>query len=135
MKTIIFKPIHHINSDELDFSLREQVLQPFDEDEEYREIYESKLNYLNSPIKIETLRGFLDDLEERGANFVAIDYHTDHIEYELDGMFITEATQDEIDYHEKKDKEFELKYAKEQLANVEKTADNFRKAIFRLSGE
>lgn len=122
-------------TDELDFLLREQIAPNMDEDEDINEIYKDKTNYLNTSIKIDYLRGILDQLEGLGANYVSIMYHPDHIEYELDGILVREATQDEIDQEIIDRKEADLRTIKQRLAEMENTAEQFRKQIERLSSE
>jgi len=135
MRTIIYKHVTHINTDELDSLNRFQTFPDLGDDEDLNEIYLKGTNHLNTPVKIDYLRGLLDQLEARGANFVSIDYHSDHIEYELDGVLVTEASQQEIDDNDQRDKEFQLKYAKAELERIEKTAKQFRDRIKELSGE
>ena len=112
MNTIIIKPITHINTDELDMSMIEDILGDV---EDRNEIYKGKTMFLNDPIKIDTLRKYLDDLEAKGANYVAIDYHEDHREYELDGVHVSIALQKEIDEHDKEQKELEIARVESQL--------------------
>jgi hypothetical protein len=135
MRTIIYKHVTHINTDELDSLNRFQTFPDLGDDEDLNEIYLKGTNHLNTPVKIDYLRGLLDQLETKGANFVSIDYHSDHIEYELDGVLVTEASQQEIDDNDQRDKEFQLKFAKAELERIEKTAKQFRDRIKELSGE
>jgi hypothetical protein len=129
MKTIIYKHLTHVNTDELDYHILNQIFPNLDEDDEYedhKEIYLDETNHLNTPVNITYLRGLLDNLEEEGANFVSIDYHPDHIKYDLDGLFVAEATQQEIDDYNQKDKEYQLKYAKSELERIVCLAHNVR---------
>ena len=135
MRTIIYKHVAHISTDELDFLNREQTFPDLGEDEDLNEIHVDGARYENTPVKIDYLRGLLDELETKGANFVSIDYHSDHIEYELDGLLVTEATQQEIDEDIKRQDEFKLKYAKQELERIEKTANQFRELVTKLSGD
>jgi len=136
MKTIIFKHVDHINTDELDYHIPNSIFPNLDDDDEYEEmnqIHVDGAKYNNSPVNINYLRGLLDELEAKGANFVSIDYHPDHIEYELDGLLVAEATQQEIDEDIKRQDDFRLKYAKQELERIEKTANQFREVIKKLS--
>ena len=135
MRTIIYKHVTHINTDELDFLNRIQTFPDLGDDEDNDEIYLEGTNHLNTPVKIDYLRGLLDELEAKGANFVSIDYQSDHIEYELDGLSVTEATQQEIDEQKQRENDYKLKYAKGELERIEKTAKQFRELITKLSGE
>jgi hypothetical protein len=124
MKTFIVKPILHIDSEELDFEMREDIFgKGFDEEDEninHREIYEGNTKYFNTAIKIDTLKKYLNKLVKAGANYVSIHYHTDHVEYELDGQLITLATQEEIDEYDEKENDYKKKYFQERLLKIEK---------------
>lgn len=48
------------------------------------------------PIQIDTLIGILSELKENGSNYVAIDYHIDHVTYLIEGMKISQSTEGEI---------------------------------------
>ncbi len=133
MRTIIYKHVKHINTDELDFLNREQIFPDLGEDEDLNEIYKDKTNILNTPVSINYLRGLLDELETKGANYVSIDYHTDHIEYELDGIIAREATQEEIDDQKEKDRQFQIEHARKESNRLENTADQYRKRLEELS--
>jgi vacuolar-type H+-ATPase subunit I/STV1 len=122
-------------TDELDLLLREQIIPNIYEDEEdFNEIYKDKANNLNTPIKIDTLREHLNLLEKKGANFVSIMYHPDHIEYELDGQLVREATQEEINEHTLKQKEFQLTQIKKRIAELEEQTKQFKNKLNELTG-
>lgn len=136
MKAIIQKPIKHICSEELDFDLRNDILgKDWSEENDFEEIYMGRTNQVNNPIKIDTLRYYLDQLEQLGANYVSIDYHTDHIEYELDGIEARLATQQEIDEHFAKDKETHIKQIKSKIDEYQKLLNQFKNKLKELSGE
>jgi hypothetical protein len=133
MKTIIQKPIHHLCSENLPSEIIADMLG--DAEIQCHEIYEGNTAQLNDPIKIDVLRGLLDDLESRGANYVSIDFHNDHQEFELDGIFITTATPEEVIIHEQKDKDFQIKYCKEQLDIAMRNLTMFQRKIKELTGD
>lgn len=112
MDTIITKPIIKINTDELDMMMIEDIL---GEVEDRNEIYKGNTMFLNDPIKIDTLRKYLDTLETNGANYVAINYHEDHREYEFDGLNVGIASQDDIDLYSKEQQEKEITQIKSRL--------------------
>lgn len=112
MSTIITKPIIKVNTDELDMMMVEDILGDV---EDHNEIYKGKTMFLNDPIKIDTLRKYLDSLEANGANYVAIDYHEDHREYEFDGLHVSIALQKEIDEHTKEQNDLEIARVESQL--------------------
>ena len=133
MKTVIQKPIIHINSEDLPSELNGDILGNYDD--ECKEIYDGNTAHLNDPIKIDVLRKYLDQLEEAGANYVSIDFHTDHRELELDGIFVGIATPEEVIFHEQKDKEFQIKFTKDRIKDYEKSLTQFQKKLKELSGD
>lgn len=135
MKTLIQKPIIHINSEELPNEMRVDILGRNYDDEPYNEIYQGNATHLNDPIKIDVLRKYLDQLEQQGANYVSIDFHTDHQELELDGLFVGLATQEEIDQHNQKDRDFQIKFTKERISQYSAQLSLFEKKLKELSGE
>lgn len=109
-------------SEELDFELRIDVIGKEKENEidesngDFNYIYKGK-EYQNRPISIKSLRKILNELEKEGCNYLSIDYHSDHIEYDIYGLDVHESTQKEIDENIKKQKlEFSkrIEYLKKQ---------------------
>lgn len=133
METIIFKPIHSIYIFDLDAELINNILGEWTPDR--NEIYEGNTNNLNDPIKIDTLRKYLDVLEEKGSNYVAIDVKPDHRGLDIDGVFITLATQEEIDLHKQKDKDFQLNFCKERVNVLSTELKRFQDKLKELSDE
>lgn len=89
------------HSEELDFILRDEVFGTEKSDEisdtgHFNHIYKGG-EYENTPISIESLRKILDEVEKKGCNYVSIDYHCDHIEYDIYGLDIHESTKEEIE--------------------------------------
>lgn len=133
MKTIIQKPILHINSENLPSEIIADILGDYEE--EHLEIYDGNTAHLNDPIKIDVLRHYLDQLVQQGANYVAIDFHTDHQELELDGIYISLATPEEILFHEQRDKDFQIKLTKERIEQYSSQLGLFEKKLKELTGE
>lgn len=132
MNTIITKPIIKINTDELDMMMVEDILGDV---EDRNEIYKGNTMFLNDPIKIDTLRKYLDSLEANGANYVAIDYHEDHREYELDGLHVSIAIQKEIDEHTKEQQEKEIEQIKSRLTYHSSETKKFEARLKQLTGD
>jgi len=133
MKTIIQKPIIHINSEYLPSEIITDILG--DAEEEHLEIYDGNTNRMNDPIKIDVLRHYLDQLEEKGANYVSIDFHTDHQELELDGIHIALATTEETLFHEQKDKGFQINFIKDRIKDYNTSLKNFEQQLKLLTGD
>ena len=55
-----------------------------------------KNNNDSYPIKIDKLLSDLNNLKKKGANYVCIDYHTDHITYVIEGLNIQKSNDEEI---------------------------------------
>ena len=123
---------------EVDFELYNDVLGKKEVDRIYEEedgvnrIYNGK-DFQNSPIKIETLKQILLELEKNGCNYVSIDYHCDHIEYEVYGVDVHVATEEEIVEYENKERSKMLKQtselrkaAKEYLEKAEEIEKNLK---------
>lgn len=135
MKTIIQKPILHINSEELPHMIRFDILGKDYDDTEFNEIYEGITRQINDPIKIDDLLSILNTLKGKGANYVAIRFHTDHQEYEFDGVHIGLATQEEIDDYNQRDKEFQIKTLNERIKVLSTELGRFQNQLKKISGE
>lgn len=81
------------------------------------------------PFSINKLRKILDDLEKDGCNYVSIDYHCDHEEYNFYGINLHVATQAEIDEVDKKEKQKELKEMQDYLAKLEREKEKVLKML------
>ena len=117
MKTIIFIPTVHINTEDLMSLVEADIL---DHDYEHNEIYEGNTNQVNDPIKIDDLITILNGLKDEGSNYVSIDFHHDHREYELDGQIIRLATQEEINDEKRKRIESDLRVITNRLEQNER---------------
>jgi hypothetical protein len=97
MKSLYIKSKHITDSsiDDLDFINRDSF--GFDENvhEDVVEITEGNPNVDTAPVSIKSLLEILNSMVNSGCTHVAIDYHCDHIGYDLSGFLIREATKDE----------------------------------------
>lgn len=76
-------------------------------------------------IPIEAIKKLIEEAEASGANFVTIDYHTDHIEYDVYGFLVERMTETEIQIIEsakakkgKESKEQQIKYLEEKIKKI-----------------
>ena len=76
-------------------------------------------------IPIEAIKQLIEEAEASGANFVAIDYHCDHIEYDVYGFLVEKMTDTEIQIveaikakKEKDAKEQEIKRLEEKIQKL-----------------
>ena len=120
MKTIIFIPTVHTNTEDLMSLVESDILGQVSEDDNHDEIYVGNTNQVNDPIKIDDLITTLNDLKDKGGNYVSIDYHSDHREYELDGQEIRLATQEEIDDEERRRIESDIKVINDRIKENER---------------
>jgi hypothetical protein len=134
MKTIIYKPVQHVNTDDLPYLIQDDILGK-DFEDDHDDIYEGNTNRVNDPIKIDDLIMMLVDLKTLGANYVSIDYHTDHREYELDGQEVRLATQEEIDEHIRKDKQYQIDTINLRLRDLAEQTKVFNRKLNSLTGE
>jgi hypothetical protein len=88
---------------------------------EGNEIYQSEARI----IPIEVIKQLIDEAEANGANFVAIDYHCDHQEYDVYGFLVEKMTELEIQIVEaikakknKESKEQEIKRLEEKIKKL-----------------
>lgn len=130
-------------TEELDFALYHDILGEENVDKAYNEdgvnvIYKGK-DYQNTPVKIEVLKEMLSKLEEKGCNYVSIDYHCDHIEYDICGIDVHVSTEDEIEEQNDKETNEELERTKQlreaaqeyikKAENIESKLPNRHKAM------
>ena len=128
------------HTEELDFALYHDILGKENIDKAYEEdgvnsIYKGK-DYQNTPVKIEVLKEMLLKLEEKGCNYVSIDYHCDHIEYDICGIDVHKATEEEIEAEKEKETNEELETTKklreaaqEYIKKAENIESNFSSRV------
>ena len=78
------------------------------------------------PIPIGVMKQMIQDAEDKGANFICVDYHCDHIEYDIYGLKIERLDEVEV---KKLNKQAEIKAETERLAKI----DRLQQQIKRLS--
>lgn len=54
------------------------------------------------PINVDTLLSMLNNMKEKGCNFVEVMYHTDHIGYVVNGLNIQPSANEELAAHKVK---------------------------------
>lgn len=67
------------------------------------EIYKNKNSVkeiLSHPIPISELEQIISDCKKIGSNYISIDYHEDHQEYEINGYEVHISTKEEIKEYE-----------------------------------
>jgi hypothetical protein len=75
-------------SSEIDFELYDDILGKDNWDDfEFKEESDSRLD--SFPVNIDSVIELLNSLKAQGANYISIDYHCDHIGYDIEGLKIT----------------------------------------------
>lgn len=85
------------------------------------EVYQSDAQI----IPISAIKQLIEEVEASGANFVAIDFHPDHLEYNVYGFLVERMTDGEIKViealkanKEKRDKEEQIKLLEEKIQKL-----------------
>ena len=78
----------------------------------------------NTPMPIDDALRIIQEMKDKGANFIEIDYHCDHITYLFSGFEIRKATEEEIKEEQKRlddiEKSNRLKRLNELKEEIEK---------------
>jgi hypothetical protein len=96
--------IANVEHSELEFILYSDFGFDYDTHSEFVELLKGNPDVTNEPIKIDRLIESLQELKEKGSTHVALDYHTDHIGYEMTGYKIYHSTEEQIKTHVDKQK-------------------------------
>ena len=87
---------------EIDFLIRDEFEIDYESDYELIELIQGKPDVINESINIDLMIKTLQELKEKGSTHVSLDYHSDHIGYEMTGYKIYHSTEEQIkDYEEK----------------------------------
>ena len=96
--------IVNVEHSELDFILHSDFGFDYETHSDFVELLKGNPDVTNEPIKIDRLIESLQELKEKGSTHVALNYHTDHIGYEMTGYKIYLATEEQIKDYEEKEK-------------------------------
>jgi hypothetical protein len=107
--------ISNFSFSEIDMDLHEEFGFDYDVHEDFVEIGDGKRGDADAyPIKIDRMISILQQMKDEGATHVEIDYHTDHIGYDMTGWSIRLANKEEIDVVEGKEKAHREKMEKKK---------------------
>ena len=120
--------IGDIEHSEIDFLIRDEFGYDYENDQELVEIEVGNGDVNNEPISIDTLIKSLQELKESGSTHVALNYHCDHIGYEMTGYKIYLSTEEQIKAYEeklkiKREKELKLKALREEYNKIANEQD------------
>ena len=119
MKHRIFKRlIHKVYSEDL--YTWDELFTEEETDEEFPEEILVNAEYGSDarPINIDELQKLIDELKEKGCTHVEIDYHCDHLNYDLYGYEIRRATKEELEAETKKEEESIKKRKEKEIENL-----------------
>jgi hypothetical protein len=78
------------------------------------------------PVKIETLKEIIAELEKDGCNYLTVDYNCDHPDYTFYGIEVHAATDAENIEIEENETQKELKEISEGIARLDKQKEELR---------
>ena len=84
---------------EIDFDLHKKFKFDYEDDGDFITIEDGQGSSDGYPIEIDKMIKILQQFKNKGATHVAMNYHCDHIGYEMSAYEIKKATQDDIDKH------------------------------------
>ena len=113
-----------ISFSEIDIDLKEEYGFDYEDESEYIEIKVGNPNVDTEPIKIDILIKALKRLKEDGSTHVSLDYHCDHIGYDITGYKIYLSTEEQIKAYEDKlainqEKALKLRALQEEYKRIE----------------
>jgi hypothetical protein len=120
--------IGDVEHSEIDFLIRDDFGFDYENDQELVEIEVGNGDVRNEPISIDTLIESLQELKQKGSTHVALNYHTDHIGYEMTGYKIYLSTEEQINSYEeklkiKREKELKLMALREEYNKIANEQD------------
>jgi hypothetical protein len=120
--------IGDVEHSEIDFLIQEEFGYDYENDQELVEIEVGNGDVRNEPISIDLMIKTLQELKEKGSTHVALDYHCDHIGYEMTGYKIYLSTEEQINTYEeklkiKREKELKLKALREEYNKIANEQD------------
>jgi hypothetical protein len=116
--------INDVEHSELDFILHSEFGFDYDTHSDFIELLKGNGDVTNEPISIDLMVKTLQELKEQGSTHVSLDYHCDHIGYEMTGYKIYHSTADQIKAYEDKlainqEKELKLRALREEYNRIE----------------
>ena len=120
--------IGDVEHSEIDFLIQEEFGYDYENYQELVEIEVGNGDVRNEPISIDLMVKTLQELKEKGSTHVALNYHTDHIGYEMTGYEIYLSTEEQINTYEeklkiKREKELKLRALREEYNKIANEQD------------
>jgi hypothetical protein len=119
------KHINNKNQSELDFELQDEFGFNYDDYDEFVEIEKGHGSADSHPIKIDKMIEILQSLKNEGCSHVQIEYHCDHIGYDISGFEINLSNNDDIESYKRK--QSERKFKNQKISELQKQINDLRK--------
>lgn len=125
---IVFNYVGHETTEDLNFITRAEILgKKWDDDDNF----EYPISIVNGNtgnnwegeshcVSISSLEKIIANLKAKGANYIEIMYHSDHVEYEINGLKLHKASPEEIKNYEKKRKKKQATLKLEKIAELKR---------------
>jgi hypothetical protein len=97
-----------------------------------RKVNEGDDSYVDSyaePIPIEVMKKHIEDSEAKGANFIVVDWHSDHSEYDIYGLKIRRESEDENAIARKKRKDHTKAVKLVEIKRLQGVIENLKKEV------
>ena len=121
---ITHKYVKEIEHSEIDFDLPENVLGREVDTLDIRNIFVSREGKWwtgeGEPMEIDKVIKTLNELKDKGANYVEMMYHCDHIGYVFNGVDIHESTKEELEAHLEGEKKKNERARQEEIEKLER---------------
>ena len=117
--------VDDIEHSEIDFDLYSEFGFDYDTHSEFVGIQMGQDGTDGYPINIDKMIKTLEDMKAKGATHVEMNYHCDHIGYEISGYEIKASKQEEIDIYEnqrltQRQKEAKIRELYKQIQELQK---------------
>jgi len=116
---------------ELDFTLYDEIHPNWNDNDEDspHELVPPYRTVDGHPILIDTLIQKLKDYKNKGANYVGIDYHVDHIGYNIEFYDIHASREEEIDSHKQSIEASKKRALQKEYDILSKKLDELKKCL------
>ena len=134
-KYYTIKIIDEYEFSEIDFDLYREIFNLTSEEENsdgdgwYKPI--GHYNRDGCPLQIDRLISKLEEFKKKGANYVSLEYHEDHIGYPMEALNISQSTTEEIEKLEGKESK-KKKIEKEYNDQIKKLSEEAKRKISEL---
>jgi len=120
-------------TEELDFVWQDDLMGPSSDGQDYNVVCDERVSNEGDPISIEKLKGILDDMKERGANYVCMYGHPDHHSYVVTGITLELLSDDAVKVLKQREKEILLSQEKHKLEKTEKLIKEQKELVKKLT--